>query len=76
MHARRLGGGEDERRLNTARFKPDKGFGGAEGGSSGGANPRSGAVQFEKDAAEQDPFGLDAFMTELKGKDKDKDKRR
>ncbi len=38
---------------NTNRFRPDKGFKGAEGGSDGG--PRDAPVQFEK-AKEVDPY--------------------
>mmetsp|Transcript_4547 Transcript_4547/g.8523 ORF Transcript_4547/g.8523 Transcript_4547/m.8523 type:complete len:579 (-) Transcript_4547:691-2427(-) len=64
---------EDARRLKTDRFKPDKGFAGASGAD--GAGPRHGAVQFEKDQVEADPFGLDAFLTEVKGKGKE-DRRR
>jgi len=65
--------GEQDRSTRTDRFKPDKGFAGATGneekGSYRGANP----VQFEKDKVEADPFGLDAFLTDLK---KDKKERR
>ena len=39
---------------------PDKDFGGADRGASS----RSGPVQFEKE--ENDPFGLDAFLKEVK----------
>jgi len=66
------GGGDDDRSLRTDRFKPDKGFAGASAKESKGhrgANP----VQFEKDKQEADPFGLDAFLTDLK---KDKKERR
>mmetsp|Transcript_17244 Transcript_17244/g.25560 ORF Transcript_17244/g.25560 Transcript_17244/m.25560 type:complete len:539 (+) Transcript_17244:63-1679(+) len=51
---------------STSRFKADKGFKGTEGGTSHrGAEP----VQFERDADEKDPFGLDAFLQEAtKGK--------
>jgi SNW domain-containing protein 1 len=39
----------------TARFQPDKGFSGAEGGSGALANgPRNAPVQFEKEASKQD----------------------
>ena len=40
----------------------DKGFKGAE--ISGG--PRKGPVEFERPAEEADPFGLDAFLTDVK----------
>lgn len=44
--------------VNTARFKPDKGFSGVDYGGTGGRS--GGPVQFEKDAHEAaDPFGLD-----------------
>jgi len=41
---------------DTSRFKADKGFKGAEGGS--GAGPRDAPVQFEK----ADPFGIDDIV--------------
>ncbi|XP_057953668.1 SNW/SKI-interacting protein A-like [Malania oleifera] len=51
--------------LKTDRFKPDKGFAGA----SERAGPRDRPVEFEKEAEEADPFGLDQFLTEVrKGK--------
>nr|XP_043637251.1 SNW/SKI-interacting protein A-like [Erigeron canadensis]XP_043637252.1 SNW/SKI-interacting protein A-like [Erigeron canadensis] len=60
-------GGADEQLekiRKTDRFKPDKGFSGA--GETSGS--RSGPVEFEKDVAEEaDPFGLDQFITEVKG---------
>eukprot|EP01038_Epipyxis_sp_PR26KG_P006652 gene6652-9133_t len=40
---------------DTSRFKPDKGFKGAEGGNRGG--PRDAPVQFER-PSEDDPFGI------------------
>lgn len=42
------------------RFVPDKGFSGADQAPS-----RDGPVQFEKDT-EEDPFGLNKFLTEAK----------
>ncbi|KAG5189007.1 SKIP/SNW domain-containing protein [Tribonema minus] len=46
---------------STSRFKADRGFKGTEAGvSHRGAEP----VQFERDAEEADPFGLDAFLQE------------
>ena len=45
--------GED---INTAKFKPDKGFSGTDYGAAG-AKRGEGPVQFEKEA--EDPFGLD-----------------
>ena len=42
------------------RFVPDKGFSGADQ-----AQVRDGPVQFEKDM-EEDPFGLNKFLTEAK----------
>lgn len=54
--------------LSTARFRADKGFAGAEGGAGGaGAPTRTGPVQFEREAPEADPFGLDQFLSEVKG---------
>ena len=41
------------------RFQPDKGFAGTDRGQR-----RDGPVQFEKE--EEDPFGLDKFLTEAK----------
>lgn len=43
--------------VDTARFKPDKGFAGTDGGGA----ERSGPVQFEK-KQEADPFGIDDFL--------------
>ena len=45
---------------STDRFRPDKGFSGAEG-----KNQRSGAVQFEKHV-EGDVFGLDQFIAQAR----------
>ncbi|RKP20610.1 hypothetical protein ROZALSC1DRAFT_27920 [Rozella allomycis CSF55] len=47
--------------LDTARFKPQKGFAGTEE-----AKPYEGPVQFEKDEEQDDPFGLNEFLTEAK----------
>ncbi|XP_021894699.1 SNW/SKI-interacting protein [Carica papaya] len=58
-------GGADEQLekiMKTDRFKPDKGFAGA----SERAGPRDRPVEFEKEAEEADPFGLDQFLTEVK----------
>ncbi|KAJ0724091.1 putative SKI-interacting protein, SKIP [Helianthus annuus] len=67
-------GGADEQLekiRKTDRFKPDKGFTGA-GEKSG---PRGGPVEFERDVVEDaDPFGLDQFLTEVKGGKKPLDK--
>lgn len=59
-------GGKDEDR---ARIKPDKGFAGAEHWKAGG-----GALVFERDTAEEaDPFGLGAFLSDVKGGKKEKE---
>ncbi|GLC33946.1 hypothetical protein PLESTB_000821300 [Pleodorina starrii] len=57
----------------TDRFRPDKGFEGAEP-APGGAAARGGGggrLEFERQAAaaaeEADPFGLDQFLSEVKG---------
>ncbi|XP_042488733.1 SNW/SKI-interacting protein A [Macadamia integrifolia] len=66
-------GGADEQLdkiMKTDRFKADKGFTGA----PERAAPRSGPVDFEKAAEEQDPFGLDMFLTEVKKGKKAMDK--
>lgn len=58
-------GGADEQLekiMKTDRFKPDKGFAGAAERSG----PRDRPVEFEKEAEEADPFGLDQFLTEVK----------
>ncbi|KAJ4704216.1 SNW/SKI-interacting protein-like [Melia azedarach] len=60
------GGNADEQLdkiMKTDRFKPDKGF----VGSSERSGPRDRPVEFEKEAEEADPFGLDQFLTEVKG---------
>lgn len=64
-------GGDLDRLLQTERFKPDKGFAGA--GEGRGA-PRDGPVEFEKDAPEADPFGLDQFLSTVKSGKKPLDK--
>ena len=50
----------------TFRFQADKGFEGADE-----AQKRSGPVQFEKDV-DDDPFGLDKFLTDAKKADRSK----
>lgn len=63
--------GEDlEKLVKTNRFVPDKEFGGTDR-SSGAA--RSGPVQFEK---EEDPFGLDQFLSQAKRASKRKEPER
>jgi len=47
--------------IKTNRFVPDKEFSGTDRGAGGS---RSGPVQFEKE--EEDPFGLDEFLTKAK----------
>ncbi|GAB4821948.1 hypothetical protein N2152v2_008994 [Parachlorella kessleri] len=56
------GAGGEEGDVNTARFKPDKGFTGADYGKGGEGGP----VQFEKDPEEADPFGLDQFLSDVR----------
>uniref|UniRef100_A0A5B7AD81 Putative SNW/SKI-interacting protein n=1 Tax=Davidia involucrata TaxID=16924 RepID=A0A5B7AD81_DAVIN len=66
-------GGADEQLdkiLKTDRFKPDKAF----AGTSEKAGPRDRPVEFEKEAEEADPFGLDQFLTEVKKGKKATDK--
>lgn len=46
--------------FTVLRFQPDRGFSGADQ-----APTRDGPVQFEKDT-EEDPFGLNKFLTEAK----------
>ena len=46
--------------MAVSRFQPDRGFSGADQ-----APTRDGPVQFEKDT-EEDPFGLNKFLTEAK----------
>jgi SNW domain-containing protein 1 len=47
---------------DTSKFKPDKGFKGAEGGSGA---PRDAPVQFER-MREEDPFGIDDIVGKSK----------
>ena len=64
------GKGKQEDEVDTAKFKPSKGFSGVEYGSGGAKEGASGQVEFESDEKEADPFGLDAFLTDVrKGKD-------
>ncbi|XVF77513.1 hypothetical protein PTKIN_Ptkin14bG0050500 [Pterospermum kingtungense] len=51
-----------ERIRKTERFKPDKEF----SGTCETRGPRERPVEFEKQAEEADPFGLDQFLTEVK----------
>ena len=46
--------------------RPDKGFAGASARSGGGGRT-SGPVEFEKDAAEDDPFGLEGLLGDVGG---------
>ncbi|XP_062502914.1 SNW domain-containing protein 1-like isoform X2 [Corticium candelabrum] len=57
-------GDDIEELIKTNRFHADKEFGGTERGKQ-----RDGAVQFQKDT-EDDPFGLDKFMTDAKKADR------
>mmetsp|Transcript_14857 Transcript_14857/g.44890 ORF Transcript_14857/g.44890 Transcript_14857/m.44890 type:complete len:605 (+) Transcript_14857:242-2056(+) len=52
-------GGEEE---GTRRFRPDKGFDGVDYGAA--AQGPTGPVQFERDAPEEDPFGLNSFISD------------
>lgn len=53
-------GDDVEKLIKTNKFQPDRGFSGADQ-----APTRDGPVQFEKDT-EEDPFGLNKFLTEAK----------
>lgn len=62
---------EVDKLLDTKKFKPSRDFDGVD--RSGGSHSRSGPVQFEKanqsrDGEEEDPFGLDEFISEAKSK--------
>ncbi|KAK3210644.1 hypothetical protein Dsin_015350 [Dipteronia sinensis] len=59
-----------EKIMKTERFKPDKGF----AGSNERSGPRDRPLEFEKEAEEADPFGLDQFLTEVKKGKKTMDK--
>lgn len=66
-------GGADEQMdkiMKTERFKPDRAF----AGTNEKTGPRDRPVEFEKDAEEADPFGLDQFLTEVKKGKKAMDK--
>ncbi|XP_051143075.1 SNW/SKI-interacting protein A [Andrographis paniculata] len=67
-------GGADEQMeklMKTDRFKADKQF----AGTSERTGPRDRPMEFEKDQpAEEDPFGLDQFLTEVKTGKKAMDK--
>lgn len=56
---------------DTSRFKPDKGFMGADGSS--GAGPRSAPVQFEKAGTvrKDDPFGIGDLVNKRSERDPD-----
>lgn len=51
---------------NARRFRPDKGFQGVDYSSAAQAEGDGQPVQFEKDAPEADPFGLDQFLTDVR----------
>lgn len=55
--------GDDE---NARRFRPDKGFEGVDYSSAAQAAGDGQPVQFERDAPEADPFGLDQFLTDVR----------
>eukprot|EP00887_Chlorella_sp_A99_P006436 scaffold3.g6436.t1 len=65
------GGGEDggggEGEPDTKRFKPDKGFTGADYGRGAEGRDGAGPIQFEANPEEADPFGLDQFLSEVRG---------
>ena len=50
-----------EETMNNLLAQPTKGFSGASGGEI-----RAGPVQFEKEEAEEDPFGLEQFLSSAK----------
>lgn len=52
---------EYEKLVKTDKFRPDKGF---EGTEEGRKRPRDEPVQFERE--EEDPFGLDQFLSDAK----------
>lgn len=56
------GGGADEGGVRTDKFKADRGFTGAEGAAGG---KRGSGVEYESTGKEADPFGLDAFMSDV-----------
>ncbi|GFR53009.1 hypothetical protein Agub_g15700 [Astrephomene gubernaculifera] len=57
----------------TDRFRPDKGFQGAEGAPGGAGGRGGGRLEFERQAAEEaDPFGLDQFLSEVRGGGRDR----
>ncbi|KAL0303827.1 UNVERIFIED_CONTAM: SNW/SKI-interacting protein A [Sesamum radiatum] len=67
-------GGADEqleKLMKTERFKPDRAF----AGTSERTGPRDRPVEFDRDQPpEEDPFGLDQFLTEVKTGKKAMDK--
>lgn len=52
--------------VDTAKFKPTKGFTGADYSNKDASG--KGTVEFEVDQQEADPFGLDAFLSDVKNK--------
>ncbi|KAG2430720.1 hypothetical protein HYH02_013562 [Chlamydomonas schloesseri] len=68
------GGAGGDAGPRTDRFKPDKGFQGAEGAPGGGGGRGGGGrLEFERQQAEEaDPFGLDQFLSEVKGGGRDR----
>jgi SNW domain-containing protein 1 len=53
--------------LRGGRFKPDRGFAGAEAGAKAGGGGRvGGPVAFERPPEDDDPFGLGQFITDVR----------
>lgn len=56
----------------TDRFRPDRDFQGVDRSSR--QEPRKGPVEFEKDTAEADPFGINDFLSEAKSSSRKRDR--
>ena len=56
----------EEADIDTAKFKPTKGFTGADYSNKDASG--KGNVEFEVDPHEADPFGLDAFLNDVRNK--------
>ena len=65
-------GGAAGAAARTDRFKPDRAFAGTEAGAGGAASARgTGPVMFERPPEDDDPFGLGAFITDVRRAKKD-----
>jgi|APGre2960657444_1045066.scaffolds.fasta_scaffold11751_2 SNW domain-containing protein 1 len=69
--AETTGEGDAAEAVRTDRFKPDRAFAGGEETGAAAASGRMGPVVFERPPEDDDPFGLGAFVSEVRRGKKD-----